>query len=348
MDNYMNGLNVGGWISQYFNKSFEHFDSFIVEKDFEKIASWGFDHIRLPFDYEIIENDDNPFVYSERGFKYIDNAVSWASKYGISLLLDMHSAPGFNFGNHETSTLFSDRFRQERFLKLWQAITMRYSSEKHLAFDLLNEIVLPSPEPWNKLAAECISSIRKIDSGRFLIFGGINYNSIFTLKDIEIENDENVAYTFHFYEPILFTHQKAVWMPFLVHYNQVLNYPGTFDNLEKLVSDVKEGKIGDIEQFDVNRYLSKELDISLMVEDMQPALDFINKTGRKLYCGEFGVIESTPMRSRINWCRDAVSLFKRYKIGRSYWTYKGMDFGLLDRKGNLVSEDLVRVLSGRR
>ena len=348
MKNYMNGLNVGGWISQYFNKSYDHFDSFIVEKDFEKIASWGFDHIRLPFDYEILENKENPFVFNERAFKYLDNAVLWSKKYGISLLLDMHSAPGFSFGSYEVSTLFKNRSQQEIYIKLWETIALRYKNEKHIAFDLLNELVLPSPEPWNKLVRECIASIRKIDTERLLIFGGINYNSIFTLKDIEVQDDENIAYTFHFYEPIIFTHQKAVWMPFLVHYNQILNYPGAFDNLDKLVSDVKDGKIGDIEQFDVKRYLTKELDISLMIEDIQPAIDFINKTGKKLYCGEFGVIESTPMRSRINWCRDAVSLFDRYKIGRSYWTYKGMDFGLLDRKGNLISEDLVKVLAGRR
>ncbi len=347
MTNFMSGLNVGGWISQYFDKGYDHFDEFIREKDIEQIASWGFDHIRLPVDYEVLEKDDQPFTYIEKGFSYLDNAVAWCRKYGISVLIDLHSAPGFKFSNYEKSTLFSDRTLQDRYIKLWETIAKRYKNETHIAFDLLNEIVLPSSDPWNSLATECVSAIRAISPDRLLIIGGNNYNSIFELTNITIHDDPNIAYTFHFYEPILFTHQKAGWMPYLVHYNQTLNYPGAFDNLDRLISDVENQKIGNIAQFDVKRYLSKDLNRELMIEDVQPALDFITNTGRKLYCGEYGVIESAPMPSRVNWTRDAVQLFEKHRIGRAYWTYKGMDFGILDHKGNLIGEDIVKALTGK-
>ena len=40
-NNYMRGINLGGWISQY-RKNMKigdsHFDNFITEKDIEKIA----------------------------------------------------------------------------------------------------------------------------------------------------------------------------------------------------------------------------------------------------------------------------------------------------------------------
>lgn len=346
MTNYMNGLNVGGWISQYSNLGYDHFDEYITEKDIERIAAWGFDHIRLPVDYEVLEKKDSPFEYIEKGFGYIDNAVRWCKKNGISVLIDLHSAPGFRFNDFEKSTLFQERLLQERYLRLWETIAKRYRGERHVAFDLLNEIVLPSSDPWNKLAAECVSVIRAIDPDRLLIIGGNNYNSIYELKNISLYDDPNIAYTFHFYEPILFTHQKAGWMPYLVHYNQTLDYPGEFENLKRLIDDVENKRIGDIAQFDVRRYLTKRIDMDLMTEDIQPALEFIRSTGRKLYCGEYGVIETAPMKSRVNWTRDAAKLFASNGIGRAYWTYKGMDFGILDRKGNLIGEDIVNALIG--
>ena len=65
----MYGVNLGHWISQYGNKSHEHFGSYITESDFKRIAEWGLDHVRLPVDYMIFESDDNPGVYIESGLQ---------------------------------------------------------------------------------------------------------------------------------------------------------------------------------------------------------------------------------------------------------------------------------------
>ena len=55
---YMAGVNFGGWISQYkgnlARNPEHHFDTFVTEKDIAQIASWGMDHVRLPFDYSLI------------------------------------------------------------------------------------------------------------------------------------------------------------------------------------------------------------------------------------------------------------------------------------------------------
>lgn len=52
--NYQKGINLGGWLSQGSLEK-EHLDTFILEDDIKRIASWGADHIRLPLDFEIIE-----------------------------------------------------------------------------------------------------------------------------------------------------------------------------------------------------------------------------------------------------------------------------------------------------
>ena len=51
---FHNGINLGGWLSQYeflasqplTNVNLKkHFDSFITEKNIKQIAAWGFDHV---------------------------------------------------------------------------------------------------------------------------------------------------------------------------------------------------------------------------------------------------------------------------------------------------------------
>ena len=47
---FRKGINLGGWMSQC-DYSPEHLDTFITEPDFAQIAEWGFDHVRLPVDF---------------------------------------------------------------------------------------------------------------------------------------------------------------------------------------------------------------------------------------------------------------------------------------------------------
>ena len=50
------GINLGGWLSQT-ELTREHMDTFITEEDFRKIKAMGLDHVRLPIDYELVEDE---------------------------------------------------------------------------------------------------------------------------------------------------------------------------------------------------------------------------------------------------------------------------------------------------
>ena len=62
---YTHGVNLGGWLSQC-NHTKERYENFIVESDIEKIKSWGLDHIRVPVDYDLVEDKEGN--YKEEGF----------------------------------------------------------------------------------------------------------------------------------------------------------------------------------------------------------------------------------------------------------------------------------------
>jgi endoglucanase len=342
------GVNLGGWISQYKQFDPRHFDTFITKEDIGRIANWGFDHIRLPIDYEIMEDGSGPGTYPESGFKYLDRCLNWCQDNRIRLIFDIHRAPGYSFTNtleadmSEENTLFSKPSCQQRFLHLWETLTRRYShkAEDILAFELLNEIVLPDSLPWQKLGQQIINHIRGIDSERLIIIGGNNYNAVDELMNIRMDPDPNLLYSFHFYEPMVVTHQKAYWVVEMEEFNQPAHYPGEVPGLSQFIKTKHPVHTSRYENS-----FGRRLDRQYLSDRMRPARHFMRSRKESVYCGEFGVIDRAPIQTRINWTRDLIDVFNGLHIGYAYWSYKQMDFGLVDSKGNPVSDELLRVVT---
>ena len=74
---FYKGVNLGGWFSQC-DYSEERLNNFITEADFKIISNWKLDHVRIPVDYNIFENDDG--TYKDDGFERIDRAFELCAK----------------------------------------------------------------------------------------------------------------------------------------------------------------------------------------------------------------------------------------------------------------------------
>ncbi len=345
MEHFVRGVNLGGWLSQYREYDHAHFRTFITRRDIAQVAAWGFDHVRLPVDYPLLESDDSPGTCREDGFRYIDACLEWCQAAGLGVVLDLHRAPGYTFSNtlrKETAhlnTLFSSGADQERFIALWQAIVNRYKNAGlPVIFELLNEVVLPESGPWNALVRRTLEAIRTVSPDARVMIGSNRYNAASELKQLEIFDDLNVCYTFHFYEPILFTHQRAPWVRVAVEYNQPLEYPGTFTGLREFLQRAPEYRAA------YGWLTDRPLDRALLQEFLQPACDFVRETGRDLYCGELGVIEHADPASRRRWHADLLALLRENGIGWAVWSYKQMDFGLVDASSQAVDPDLIEIL----
>ncbi len=337
-EGFMAGVNLGGWVSQTRTMTTEHFDTFITEADIRQIASWGMDHVRLPIDYMLLEEDHNPFQYHKEGFAYIDQCIEWCEKYQLNTILDLHRAAGYAFHSLKENKLFEDELLQRRYICLWQEFArhcLNYGS--NVVFELLNEIVEPNSDRWNDLSQRTIAGIREIDQNRVIIIGGNNYNSVNTLKELEPISDQNLVYTFHFYEPHIFTHQKAGWEPLLKDLEFSVPYPSGKEIYERCVTKSEEFK---------QRYTFEEtIDQEYLRRYLQPALEFAEKRKVRLYCGEYGVIEYAPMDSNLRWHRDLSELLREYGIGRAVWSYKQMSFPMVNQKSVVRDKELIRIVS---
>lgn len=335
-DGFMAGVNLGGWISQYRDAKKEHFDTFITEDDIAQIAGWGMDHVRLPIDYMMIEDDENPFTYKEEGLLYVDSCIHWCEKHNLNIILDLHRAPGFAFHSLNENMLFEDELMQQRYIRLWKYFASRYQSYgANLAFELLNEIVEPNSDRWNKLSKKAVKGIRQIDKERIIIIGGNFYNSVSTLYELDSIKDDNLVYTFHFYEPHIFTHQRAGWEPLLRDFKFDIPYPWGEAMYNAFYSEALRRRYA----------FEKTADKEYLRRFLQPALDFAKERNVTLYCGEYGAIDHAPMEGKLRWYNDICDLFIEYGIGRAAWTYKLMSFALVDKNSIVCNKELIDIAS---
>ena len=327
---YIKGINLGGWLSQCRHEK-EHYDAFITEEDICRISSIGADHIRLPIDYETVETEDGEIL--ESGFGYIDRCVEWCGKYRLNVVLDVHKTAGFSFDDTD-NTLFASPELQQRFLRLWDRISGRYGGYENVAFELLNEIVEQTAQRWNTLAQRAVDVIRSNAPDTPIIIGGVQWNSVHTLKLLDKPQDKNVVFNFHFYEPFLFTHQSAPWQPIIP--KREMNYPGDIDEYRR--------RSKEINCFGSGLYNVDGMGAGFMVALIKEAVEAAENADVPLYCGEYGVDDFAPVQDTLRWFEDIHSVFEKYGIGRAAWSYKGMNFGLTDEHYGEIFQKIAKLL----
>lgn len=337
---YKKGINLGGWLSQCSGGNFteKHLDNFVTESDIAYISSLGLDHVRLPIDYEIIQNNDGSFI--ENGFRRIEECILWCRKYGLRIILDLHKACGYVFDDESCCDLFHDRRLQTIFIELWKEMARRFGKYYDIAaFELLNEITdRNTSEEWNSLAAETIAAIRTINTDIRIIIGGYDNSSIEGLSALEKPADENIVFTFHCYNPLIFTHQSAYWVKNMPA-DLKLNYPAAPSEYR----DISHKFFGDIYDDELD-YNGEIFDQGYFEELFSDAVNISNKYNVPLYCGEYGVIDLADTESTVKWFRDIHNALEKFGIAHAAWTYKSKDFGLTDEHYSEVFQEIVKIL----
>ncbi|MBQ9551039.1 MAG: cellulase family glycosylhydrolase [Lachnospiraceae bacterium] len=324
---FKKGINLGGWISQFEKYDEKHFKSFITEKDIEYLSSLGYDHVRVPVDYNVLEDEEGNI--KEEGFGYLRLCRQWCEKRSLNMLIDLHECYGYSFDplkkDMDRKKFFHDEALQERFLRLWKRIASEFAAyPDSVAFEPLNEVVLKEvADAWNKLLAKYIEVIRGIAPKSYIVAGGVCYNNVLSVPLLDIPYDDRTVYNFHCYEPMIFTHQGAYWMEGMPKDFRI-GYPRTLKEYRKAVNELDCDLGGSLFIDGIS-----EIGPGFFEDIFTPALEKSEKDNVPLYCGEFGVIDLADREDRKRWLEDIERAFNKHSIGHAQWNYKEKDFGII-------------------
>jgi endoglucanase len=176
----------------------------------------GMNVIRFYLNYKFFEDDASPYRYKNTGWIWLDQNIAWAKKYGVYLVLNMHTPQGGYQSQGRGDALWQNTENQNRLAALWKAIAGRYKDEPQiLGFGPVNEPIPTSNiSQWQQLSQRLANEIRTVNKNHILfIERAISVKGQSETPDLNFPliNDSNTAYEFHFYDPFLYTHQLFSW-----------------------------------------------------------------------------------------------------------------------------------------
>ncbi|KAJ4215722.1 hypothetical protein FSOLCH5_011521 [Fusarium solani] len=175
---------------------------FFNEDDARFLKSLGLNCVRLPFNYRHFEDDMDPRVLKESGFKHLDRVIEACAKEGIYSILDMHVLPGGQSGgwhadNTTTYAAFWDhKDFQDRTVWLWEELAKHYKGNPWVAgYNPINEPADPLHYRLPAFYSRLDKAIRAIDPDHILWLDGNTY----AMEWREFVEIPNAAYSIHDY-----------------------------------------------------------------------------------------------------------------------------------------------------
>lgn len=137
-----------------------HYETFVSEDDFRRMAQIGLNAVRLPVPWYAFGSQESDASYISV-VDYIDRAIEWAAKYGIRVLLDLATVPGGQGDSNDSPTT-------PEAVAEWHSST----NGRHVALDVLERLADRYGE------AESLLGIELLDTPQMSV-----RKSLFTMTD---------------------------------------------------------------------------------------------------------------------------------------------------------------------
>ncbi|GMQ31669.1 glycoside hydrolase family 5 protein [Algoriphagus confluentis] len=209
----------------------------------------------------------------------------------------------------------------ERLYSDWERVlSVVPQNPGNLYFELANEPDL-NPDTWYRAVQDLVPRLHKIRKDIPFILGATNFNSLFELSRIQPWSLEGVIYTFHFYEPYLFTHQGTDWTG---PQNSTLGIPFPYESSSMPRLDYRaKGTPGEINYRDYEMTGN-----SVAIQDkIGQIAAWAQINGVQLWCTEYGVTQNADADSRKIYLEEVQKVLSQHQIPGFVWEWEG-NFGI--------------------
>ncbi len=277
-------------------------------EDFASLKALGVDVVRLPINLHPMTSGSPDFSIDPLLLEFLDVAVDRAEKAGLYIILDDHTFD---------PAVATEKDVEKILHKVWTQLAARYRDRSdRVIYEILNEPHGIKPSVWAAIQGRVLKTIRGIDSRHWIIVGGANFNSYSELSALPEYADDRLIYTFHFYDPFIFTHQGAGWTdPPLTNLSGVPFPPGS-GPLPAVPKDLKRtwvsGNVANYSRGGSPETVKNAIDV---------AYEFARKRKVPVFCGEMGVyIPNSSQPDRVRW----------FELVRAHLEGRGISWALWD------------------
>jgi endoglucanase len=320
------GVNLTGWFQASGPRQVQY--TKYTRTDFENIKSLGFDVIRLPINLHFMTDGEPDYTLDPIFLNYLEQVVTWAEELEIYLILDNHTFSVSEATDPGVGNILN---------KVWSQMATAFRDRSgYLCYEVLNEPHDISDALWNQIQQSVVETIRQTDTIHYIVIGPAGWNSYSNLAAMPVYEDDKLIYTFHFYDPFLFTHQGASWVDPSMEGVENVPFPYNSETMPSMPGQYAGTWVGSL----FSSY-TQDGTVKKIRELIDIAVRFREQRGAALYCGEFGVYQpNSPEVDRVEWYKEVSTYLDSMNIAWTTWDYHG-GFGLFEKNSNgLFEHDL--------
>lgn len=351
------GVNLHNWFTwapmssatEYRRPVFAGMQGEVSAVEARMLKSYGFDFVRLTVDPVVFMTlKDQEWDAAELRLSL---AIDRLRSSGLAVIVDQHPVkaispagakglkgakalqPGGPYAVIQSFVRSSAR--------LAAALDRRYGASGDVAFELMNEpSTVCGDRDWAAQQIKMHRAVRAVAPRLTIVLTGACFSAIDGLLPLDAStiDDPNTLYTFHFYDPIIFTHQGVDFMNELGSVTD-LPYPADTESPAPVLRQFRAKSAKLLREQNVRgegkikSYFSERWNAAVIAARLDKVVQWGTNNcvaPQRILMGEFGVnrrnawVQGARGEDAVHWIRDVRIAAEARGLPWAIWTYRGV------------------------